>query len=239
MSKMKYFVIIPLILFVAVWSCAGSGGGSSKALTAPIDESTYLVCGSVILENNWYVTGEGGMINEGRQVQDSYQKDLEIAILGKYRNEEGKEKSKIYYVQTDENGYFFIENVPAGEYALKGFRASLNDGRYITVFSDLEGAESSYLLRRRQEQMIVARGSYFPYPATNRIVNLRHTVFFMSNTPMVASQNFVVIRDLSFNFPSIKYTKEPVEEYLMRKFPDTAWKQYLMASAQENLQSGY
>ena len=241
MRKSLFLLILPLLCCAIIWKCAGSGPGSSKVITVPANDTNYLVCGSVIIENNWYSSsGEDGQaMIEGRQVQEVYKKGVEVAILARYRDETGKEELKGYYVEADVNGYFFIENVPAGDYSVKGFRISLNDGRYITVYSDLDGAESAFLMRRKTEQMIVFKGNYFPFPAVNRIVNLRHNVFFMSNTLMVGSQTYVVVRNQSFNFPDIKHNMEPVEQYFIDKFPDNGWTMFLQASMQQNLESGY
>lgn len=240
MNTLRLMGGLSLIVSIAIWQCAAGGGGGSKTVTVPADNSSYLICGSLIVENNFYSSsGDIGGFTEGRQVEETYTKGIEAAVLGKHLSENGNEESKVYYIETDENGYFFLENLPPGEYALKGFRISLNDGRYLTVFSDLDGAESAYLMRRREDQMIIAKGDYFPYPAFNRIVNLRHNIFFMSNTYMVGHQTGVVIRDQSFNFNDIKYNRDTIEQYLIDHFPENGWKQYLMASMQENLQIGY
>lgn len=239
MRIVKLILCVPLLFAITVWSCAGSGGVNTKSITVPVDDNSYLVCGSILVENNWYSSGESGIVSDGRQVEEVYEKGVEIAVLGKYTDENGMEKTKGYYTTSDEKGYFYLENVPPGNYALKGFRISMNDGRYLTVFSDLDGAESAYLQRRRQEQMIIFKGDYFPFPANNRVVNLRHNVFYMANTAMCGHQTFVVIRDMGFNFSSKKHTKEPIEQYLIEKFPDNGWKMYLTASLQKNLESGY
>ena len=107
MAKVKLIVVILLIGSVAALNCAGSGIGGSKMVTVPVDDSSYLVCGSVIIENNWYSSSGGvGGFSEGRQVEESYLKGIEAALLGKFVNETGNEDSKIFYVETDENGYF-------------------------------------------------------------------------------------------------------------------------------------
>lgn len=239
MRLIKFILPLLFLVSIAIWQCGGPpGGASTKAITIPSNENNYLVVGSIIIENNWYSSGEGGMTTDGRQVQETYSKGIEVAILAKVIGENGKEEYKGYYVNTDENGYFFIENVLPGEYGLKGFRISMNDGRYLVVYSDLDGSDSPYMMRRKEEQMIVFKGDYFPFPANNRVVNLRHNVFFMSNTLMLGHQTFVTMKDQAFNFSSIKYTREPVEQYYMNKFPDTGWKMFLQGSMQKNLESG-
>lgn len=246
MFSIKNLLFIFLLLLITGWHCSGTPGtgkASSKSVTSPSNDSTYLVCGSIILEKNYTRTLDGSTIGEakkpavGRDVQETYRKGIEVTIIGKILDKKGEEKFKNFYANTDENGYFFIENVPLGEYALRGFQAYSDANENIGVFSSLGSVNDPYFRMGPLGQESFFKGTYFPYKPNNRIINLRHNVFFLSNTPMLGHQTFLEIRNQNFNFKTIKYTMLPIEQYLIDKFPENGWKQNLLASMKKNMQS--
>lgn len=232
---------------IVMFSCAGTGGYNSIRLTVPASDSSFLVCGSVIVENNIHVesgsSGDPNMESRERkslsQVEESYRKGITIILLGRHRAEDGDFRYETYSATTDENGYFYIENVPRGDYALKGFQLYMMSGADLNVSSSLYGADAPYLkvfdAFATSNASNVQRAAYFPFPAIDGIVNLRHNVFFSSNTAIVGHQALDLVQNQSFNFRSQKYTMRPAEEYLMQRFPDNGWTEMLRVSARKTL----
>jgi hypothetical protein len=61
--------------------------------------------------------------------------DLPVRIAVEYIIEEEKPKMYSYKLVTDENGYFKIENAPAGKYVLKAIELNVGQGTHITAAS--------------------------------------------------------------------------------------------------------
>ena len=235
MNLLKLSVLI--LLCPILLNCAAtSKTGISRALTSPVDDTRCLVCGSIIVENNWrwvpqpYRRDRPQTPADFGKIQESYKKDIDVVVLGKFKDEEGAEKIDLFYTKTDESGYFFIENVPPGDYALSGFQIYMVNGTNHGVSSSLYGPEAPYLkIGDAHQPLNVKRAAHFPFSVKNRIINLRHNVFFMTNTQMVGHQAFEEINNLSFNFSNLRYTMEPVEDYLISRFPDSGWVENLKA----------
>jgi hypothetical protein len=67
---------------------------------------------------------------------EPYKSNLPIRVAVEYQNENGKEKLYTFKIQTDENGYFKIENAPAGKYVLKAIELNVGQSVHVTAASE-------------------------------------------------------------------------------------------------------
>jgi hypothetical protein len=204
MSK-KFALTFGLAVLIA---CAAG----IKGLKEPTSENSLLVIGSVVFENNYF--------DDRAEV---YQKGIEVAILARYE-EDGKTKTKGYWTTSDENGYFFLSNVPKGQYALKGIRLAMGRGTLLTISNPLRYSGSVYVIQRGEH--VIFDGDYFAYEPRGRIVNLEHNYFAIDQTSNrtfhvehlaqaeVEDQKLVTGKIL--NLP-------PVEQYFIEKYPQSSW----------------
>lgn len=234
---MKIKVVFSVItLFVILNGCQPVSQTSKEAtLTDPLPD-TYLVVGAAMVENTVYMAemqndGFGGMgATEFRRTEEVVYEGIEVAIIARVM-EEGKAKLRGFYAQTDKDGYFFLDNVPEGEYALKGIRFYLEDGRYEVITADLMTPDDPYM-RRPMQQEVVFKGNYFPVKGRHRIINLEHNVFMMSQVLTVGYKRVPRMSNHRFLLQSQTYNRPYVEDYYMTKYPMSGWSQFLGASMQ-------
>ncbi|MBN1482157.1 hypothetical protein EH223_07865 [candidate division KSB1 bacterium] len=98
-----------------------SGGLSAQK---PAGEST--VVGGIVIE----LYGSYWIYNE------PVQSDLPIRVAVEYVDEKDKRRMYAYRIRTDENGYFKIENAPAGKYIFKAVEFTIGQSVHITAASE-------------------------------------------------------------------------------------------------------
>ena len=199
----KYSFIYLLITSVIILNCGGTG-----VVMAPPEEGKNLLMDSILFENIGY--------------SDRYQfftEDIEVAILGFYE-EDGKQKVFGKWVVTDSLGYFFIPNVPDGNYAIKGFRVDIETG-YLTIANDFRSGVSNYV-RTGQNIAFAASGDHFENLSKNHIVNLKHNRFTIHVTGEIRHGRHDVVTN--FKTSSGEAIERPfIHEYFLEKYPDSGW----------------
>jgi len=129
----------------------------------PIDENSFLVVGSVVVEDEFYTSLSGVHL-----------KDIEVAILAEI-TQDGNSKTTGYWTKTDENGYFYLINVPPGRYALTGLRLLLNDQSTLVIYNPCTSETDAF--RISYSDHIGFIGNYFDIEPNNRVVNLQANYF--------------------------------------------------------------
>lgn len=203
----KYFAAASLLVLAIVLNCGGGG-----ALMAPPEEGKNFLMGSMLVEN----IGSNDRYTH-------FVKDIEVAILGFY-DEGGKEKVFAKWVVTDTAGYFFIPNVPDGNYVIKGFRVDIETA-FITIANDFRSGVSNY---RRSSQNIAfaASGDHFENLSKNRVVNLKHNRFTLHEGGEVRhGRHDVVTNHKTVDGAIIE--RPFIHEYFLEKYPDSGWDQIL------------
>ncbi len=196
-----------------ILSCASGMQGFKE----PTSDNTMLVVGRAIIEDNYY-TEELGVYKAG----------IEVAVLGK--TTEGK--SLALWANTDENGYFSLADVPKGEYVIKGVRALIGRGSYVSITNRLRLSTDVYTVSG--QATIIFNGEYFPYEATGRVQSLQHNIFRLDRMSSTTNQvNYVVNNALKgYKLATGEILNDgPVEEYFIQKHPESAWKNALSESA--------
>jgi hypothetical protein len=130
-NEMKKNVIRFLIAlsFVILSAC---GPSVSQLKMIEPENGKCIVAGAILVENNgvddFYVAHKSKII---------------VVIVGK-STINGEESIEGYRIKTDENGYFFLPNVPQGAYVIKGIELSLGYGGQTLITSRWDGARQIY-----------------------------------------------------------------------------------------------
>jgi len=207
----KISIVLGLLIFIC--GCVES----YKGFTEPKSENSMLVVGCVIVEDKGYT--------ENPQV---YKENLRIAIYG--LAEDGTEIG--VWARTDENGYFVIANVPKGEYAIKAIQLTVGAGQFLTIENRLGFSDDAYIITNRE--FFIFDGGYFPFEPVGRIQSLKHHIFTLdqSNRNILMVRNMVLYRLNDYELHTGEKLKaEPVEKYFIKKYPKSAWNEYLEESA--------
>ncbi len=201
-SKMVFVLFSALFIL----NCAGT----TTSMKEPI-EGKNLIIGSVIFENN-------GKNNRN----DVFFDNLEVAIIGYYK-ENGKEKTFGKWIYTDQNGYFFIPNVPDGRYAVKAVRVNMSGQSFITVANEFRTMVDNYKL---SPENIAFSGTYFDTRPVERIVNLKHNYFtiFINNEIRYGAYDMIA----EFTASTGEQISRPlIFKYFVEKYPASGWNEYL------------
>jgi len=209
----KLFLLAAVAIFILSLSCASGLQGFKE----PTSDDTMIVVGQVIIEDNYY-----------SQETAVYKEGIEVAILG--RTAEGKDIA--LWANTDENGYFALADVPKGEYALKGVRALIGRGSLVTIVNRLRLSTDTFMLTSKQS--IIFNGQYFPFEPVGRVQSLQHNIFQLDRMSATTNQVNYVLKNTLKNFKLVNgeiLNEGPVEEYFIKKHPDSAWRKALEESA--------
>ncbi len=213
--KRMFFVIILPILF----SCS-SMAPYSKVMTGPVDNECICIMGGLVVENMG--------IDDLEEALDS---DIEVVLVGKHIID-GEDVLRGYHVITDENGYFFLENIPKGGFVIKGARIYIANSFSINVISQWRTNEIAYYVPYLQEELIRHDVRFVPFPPRGRIYNFGITYFGLhrgsadygpggvANT--VLYQNFTSLNNQKLNIVEIYNKPNPIT-YFRQKFPDSEW----------------
>ena len=178
----------------------------------PVSEDTYIVMGAVILEDDYFTN-----------FPTVYLGDIEVAILAEYV-EDGIPKTAGYWARTDENGYFYLANVPPGRYALTGIKVFLNDQTWLVISNPLTEEDSDFEVNFSDHIGFI--GSYFDIRPRGRIVNLQNNYFSVdSRSRGYGDVKYLRRRELRGLrlVNGLSYDLIPAEKYFIRQFGNSGW----------------
>ena len=112
---------------------AGCGGSATQLIMQEPEDGKCVVVGAVLVENNG--------VDDFYDVVNS---DITVVLVGKSILN-GEESIEGYRLKTDENGYFFLPNVPQGAYVLKGIEISLGYKGLTLITSRWDGSRQIFL----------------------------------------------------------------------------------------------
>jgi len=211
MSKKLPLVLI--IFSILLFGCSGS----VQMLPAPAENKNLLI-GSLLFDIDGY--------------EDNFttlRKNIELVIVGRYA--EGNDiKNFSQWVTTDEDGYFYIANVPDGEYAIKGFRTYLIGLGNLTVENELLDPQRNYFVLKN-EYFISTTGELFDVRSGQHIVNFQHNIITLHRGGIIDNQRYDRLQDLKLSTGEV-LNRPPVPVYFMEKFEGSGWENYLAAQLQ-------
>ena len=204
----KKLSLINIFFLIYFLTCSTS----VQMLPEPTDNKNLLV-GSVILDIDGY--------------EDNFlaiQHNIEVPIVGRYEVN-GRYRNFGQWTNTDENGYFYIANVPDGEYAIKGFRINLIGLGEMKIVNELIDPERDYF-ELRTEDIINFSGNLFDTKSNQRVVNFKHNIFKLYHNRIINVERYDRIRDIKLSTGEI-ISSLPVPYYFIEKYEGSSWNHYL------------
>lgn len=205
---LKKTILISLLIAAGSINC----GSSLQNLPQP-HESKNLIIGSLIFEIDGY-----------QNIYRTFRDNIEVAIVGRYV-ENGQLKQFGEWVITDEYGYFYLANVPDGEYAIKGFRSRVISIGDVTVVNYLNNPDRNYY-ELLHNDLIGFNADLFDTRQNHRIINFQHNVFKLFQNEIVEHKRLNRLRDYKLSDGN-EIDEQPVPVYYIENFPDSGWENYL------------
>ena len=203
MKHIYSFAILSVYLFLM-----GCTGSKELVMEKP-QEGKCLIVGAVLAEN--------------LGIEERYESILEnihVVLVGKFI-ENGEEIEEGYRVKTDENGYFALQNVPAGSYVLKGFEIDVGFSTRLFVTSRWDGNTQIYY--PGYSNVIDYTVRVWPEPHTERIIDMEINYFMLDQAMRIANKKFNVLKDKQGNLSNATYTMKNPVDYFKTKYPQWEW----------------
>ncbi|MBN2011251.1 hypothetical protein JW960_18045 [candidate division KSB1 bacterium] len=205
MRSFIYSLVLVSSLFL---SC----GSSTQMLPTPT-ETGNLIIGSILLDIDGYD-------NKFTVIWDR----VEVALVGQYI-EQGELKTYGKWIVSDENGYFFVPNVPDGEYSIKGFRVKLFGDETLTFVDPMDMVEPIEFELTDYNGVVLA-GTRFDIKPYKRIINFQHNYFRLKPNGRVDFNRMERIHNLRLTTGEV-LDNPPVPVYFIEGYPNNPWVGYL------------
>ena len=207
MFQVKRYFIIYLSL-LSILNCA-----STVEMIPEPGSSGNLLIGSIVFDLDGY----------NQQFQTIYD-DIEVILIGRYV-QDGDLKLFSKWVETDENGYFYMTDVPDGEYALKGIRVRLFGDQEIKIYNELNDPQRNYY-ELATENIAYLHGELFDVKQDQRIINFEHNIFTLHRTGIIEFQRMKRIKSHRLSSGE-NLDSPPVASYFLESYGNTGWGPYL------------
>ncbi len=208
-------VFLGAVLIAAL--ITGCGGSVKTLQEPPTSENTILIVGQVILQNNFYNTNQTEVVKDG----------IQVAVIGEVEKN-GKKKIVGYWATTDPNGYFYLADVPPGNYNLKGIKGVVSRGTLVTITNPLKYTGSVFQIQ--PGEIVIFDGRVFPFKPQNRVIDLQHNLFVIDKTSeRTGNVNHMALLSLKHvKLVTGEVANEPpVPKYFLDNYPNSPWKPYL------------
>lgn len=207
---MKRYLILLFIFGIIIFQVR-CGGVGTAVLTGPVGDN-ILVIGGVLVEN---LT----LDSYGRY--ETVESGIDVVIVGK-SEKNGKEEIKGYQIVTDKSGYFCLENVPEGEYVIKGIRVMLEDQSTVRITNDWYERRSIYYKLVRPEQIIDFNVTYFPKQVVEENILNLGIWYFGLEPGSIAHSIIPEIENQKIGTEKVHNRPSPLDHY-KSIFPESAW----------------
>ncbi len=203
---------VKLVLLIAAVGIFFNCAGTTQMLPDPT-ESGNLIIGSLIFEIDGY-----------RDNVAVIRRNIEVAIIGQVVVN-GEVKNFSRWTTTDDNGYFYIANVPEGRFAIKGFRTHLIGLGDLMVARELIDPMRNYF-ELKSADVLAMTGQLFDVTTKQRIINFHYNIVRLHRNGLIDHQQrhrldqVKLVTGELVNAPS-------VAGYFIEKFASSDWSSYL------------
>jgi hypothetical protein len=149
-------------------------------------------------------------------VYKAIKSNITAIVVGKSMKN-GEEFIEGYRLKTDENGYFYLPNVPKGAYVLKGIEISIGYGGQTLITSRWDGARQifhtatnmiDYVVRSWPEEVL-------------KCVNDMEIKYLMVDPSMgIYANQYPELRDNVLSLKEITHTMKSPKVYYKEKYPN-------------------
>lgn len=206
MNRMRLVVLIAAVGLLI--NCAST----SQMLPDPT-ESGNLIIGSLIFEINGY-----------RDNVAVIRRNIEVAIIGQVVVN-GQVKNFSQWTTTDDNGYFYIANVPEGQFAIKGFRTHLIGLGDLMIARELIDPMRNYF-ELKSADVLAMTGQLFDVSTNQRIINFKHNIVRLHRNGLVDHQQQHRLDQVKLVTGEL-VNAPPVASYFIDKNASSGWSNYL------------
>ena len=205
-----------LLVLSAIVLLAGCGGGYSTKLTDPASDDSILIIGSSTIE---VIRGMRPQdYNAGMQA--AYTAGQEISIMAD-EEVDGAYVRKAITIWAYDDGYFCVENLPKGRYTLKGVRITGSQGGDYTIWNELRMPNERWMAQGSSFRYAFT-GEYFQDSPRLNVYNFQHNIFSLTGGGTVVFYRMAKMENERFSLATT-YTRDYVENYFIKKFPDSGW----------------
>jgi hypothetical protein len=213
MLRIRCFCLLTAGLFVLALS--GCGASTLNVITEPASGGLNMVVGALLIENM-------GVDFKSETLSGK----VDVYLVGKKKSDNSIVS---YKLKTDNNGYFCVENVPAGNYLIKGVRVMVGSKYEAKVVNDLELPNSGYYLQRNIQDPIIMEAEWLPKQPDDRVLDLGFLYIGFQPTGGEAGLSYNLLIE-NFDFADNKelnlgktYNLVTPFDYFKSKFPESPW----------------
>lgn len=202
-------ILLALCSLLGNLTCSSTG----QMLPEPMPNQN-LIIGSLLLDIDGY-----------QDNVTTIEKNIEIAIIG-HIEKDGQLQPFGQWVTTDDNGYFCLPNVPAGNYAIKGFKTRWSGIGDLTIANELVDPQRNYY-ELLDTDIIPFTGDLLDVRSDRGVINFGHNIFTLHRSGIIRAQRYERVRDVKLATGEI-IQKPPVPYYFAEKFTGTGWENILI-----------
>jgi hypothetical protein len=201
---MKSFVMgISIFLVVIIFS--GCGTGTIQLYMQEPEEGKCIVVGALLVENNG--------VDDFYDVSKS---EITVILVGKSIIN-GEESIEGYRLKTDENGYFFLPNVPQGAYVMKGIEVSLGYKGLTLITSRWDGARQIFMPTATMIDYVVRS---WPEEVSGCVNDVGINYLMIDPSMGIYSDRYSELRNNVLALKDISHTMANPQNYFREKHPN-------------------
>lgn len=215
---LSMFLCILIISTIALGIGCSSSSRLVKEWQEPLEQKV-LIIGNILVEN----------INQGYGFEN-WGMPIQIVLLGK--DEAGIVHK--FETSTDEKGYFFIANVPHGQYLIKEIVLPVSGGWPVKIVNDWDSPNSRFYQVRHPEQPTDYVASWFPPKSNLRVIDF-NIMWFGLRTAQISdiseksvgeilfTQKKESLKSYRFYPDGTPYSRAEPHAFFQGKFPESEW----------------
>ena len=198
-------LLLYLKIFLALLFLTGCGAAVTQLQMQEPETGKALLVGAVLVENN-------GLDD----VYEAVTGNINVIIVGKHI-ENTKEIIQGYRLETDENGYYYLSNVPQGAYVLKGIEVNMGYSGRMLITSRWDGPRQIYVPESRLIDYVVRN---WPEEVKSPVNDMGIRYIKVDPSQQIYTDNFHSLKDNSLALKNIRHTMPNPIVYFRGKYPE-------------------
>lgn len=197
-------IISGCLIFLIFILYSGCGSSAVQLKMQEPEVGKCIVVGAILVENNG--------VDDYYQVHKS---KITVILVGKSVIN-GEESIEGYRLKTDENGYFFLPNVPQGAYVVKGLELSIGYGGQTLITSRWDGARQIFHPAGNMIDYVVRS---WPEEVLECVNDMGINYFMIDPSMGIYSNQYSELRGNVLALKEITHTMTDPASYYKSKYP--------------------
>jgi len=202
--RMKYFLFF-LFIFLAIIIHYGCGTSATQLKMQEPEEGKCIVVGAILVENN-------GVDDFYRSIKSK----ITVIVVGK-NVIDGEEFIEGYRLKTDDDGYFYLSNVPRGSYVIKGIELNLGYGGLTFITSRWDGNRQIFQPTANMIDYVVRS---WPEEVLECVNDIGINYFMIDPTMGIYFDRFPELRNSVLALKKTAHTMSSPEKYYQEQYPN-------------------